>query len=180
VGTVFRYQWQQSANGVLFTNIGGATGRGFVPTDAQVGLVLRVVVSFTDNRGFAATIPSAATLDVRPARGRGGRPAVIVLSGLSVPRVVTATTVQTSGIPVSFTAPARTTLVRVMVFRVGSKRPLVTQFIKVKSGKVNTKLRTAAMKRALRLKGRYRLEFTPGTSRTKLGKTTVRYVTVRR
>ncbi len=180
VGTVFRYQWQQSANGVNFTNIAGATGRGFVPTDTQVGLVLRVVVSFTDNRGFNETRTSAATLDVRPARGRGGRPAVIVLSGVSVPRTVTASTIATSGLSLSFTAPARTTLVRVAVFRVGTKKPLVTQYIKVKSGKVNTKLRTAAMKRALRIKGRYRLEFTPGTSRTQLGKTTVRMVTVRR
>ena len=180
VGTVFRYQWQQTNAAGNFVNIAGATGRGFVPTDTQLGALLRVVVSFTDNRGFAEVRTSAATLDVRPARGRGGRPAVIVLSALSVPRTVSAATIAATGLKVSFTAPATTTLVRVVVFRVGSKRPLLKQFIPAKRGKVNTKLRTAAMKRALRLRGHYRIEFTPGSSRTKLGKTTVRMVTVRR
>jgi Ca2+-binding RTX toxin-like protein len=177
---VFNFQWQRSADGVIFTDIAGATRRGFVPTDALVGDVLRVRVRFTDNDGFVETRFSAATLDVRPARGRGGRPPVLVLSGLAVPRTVTASTVATSGLRLSFTAPASTTLVRVVVFRVGSKRPLLKQFIPAKRGKVNTRLRTAAMKRALRLRGHYRIEFTPGSSRTKLGKTTVRMVTVRR
>ena len=177
---VFNFQWQRSANGVIFTDIPGATGRGFVPTDALLGDVLRVRVRFTDNDGFVETRFSAATLDVRPARGRGGRPPVLVLSGLTVPRTVTAGTVASTGLRLSFTAPASTTLVRVMVFRAGSKHPLVKQFIKVKRGKTTTKLRTAAMKRALHLKGHYRIELTPGSSRSALGTTTVRMVTVRR
>ena len=89
-------------------------------------------------------------------------------------------TVASAGLSLSFTAPARTTLVRVAVFRVGSKRPLVKQFIRVKRGKTTTKLRTAAMKRALHLRGHYRIEITPGSSRMALGKTAVRMVTVRR
>ncbi|PAL23673.1 peroxidase family protein [Sphingopyxis sp. GW247-27LB] len=48
----FTYQWQSSANGTVWTNIGGATGATFTPTDLagtafgpQAGLLLRVVVS---------------------------------------------------------------------------------------------------------------------------------------
>lgn len=48
----FTYQWQSSANGTTWTNIGGATGATFTPQDlpgtafgAQAGLLLRVVVS---------------------------------------------------------------------------------------------------------------------------------------
>jgi hypothetical protein len=180
VGVVFNYQWQRSTDGITFTDIAGATNRTFTPTTAQLGDLLRVHVSFTDNGGFAEGLDSAPTRDVRPARGRGGRPPALVLSGLSVPRTVTVNTVATAGLSLSFTAPARTTLIRVMVFRAGSKRPLVKQFIKVKRGKTTTKLRSAAIKRALHLRGHYRIEVTPGSSRTKLGRTTVRKVTVRR
>lgn len=105
---------------------------------------------------------------------------MLVLNALAVPRTVTVSLVARRGLPVSFTAPASTTVVRVMVFRVGSKRPLATQFIRVKLGKTSVKLRTAAMRRALHLRGRYRIEVTPGRSRAAFGKATVRLLTVRR
>ena len=180
VGAVFTYQWQRSTDGVTFSDIAGATNRTFTPTTAQLGDLLRVRVSFTDQGGFAEALASAATRDVRPARGRGGRPPVLVLNAVAVPRTVTVSLVARRGLPVSFTAPVSTTVVRVMVFRVGSKRPLATQFIRVKLGKTTVKLNTAAMKRALRLRGRYRIEVTPGRSRAAFGKATVRLVTVRR
>ena len=180
VGVTFFFQWQQSTNGTTWTDIAGATGRTFTPTVVQLGDLLRVRVAFTDQGGSLETLDSAPTRDVRPARGRGGRPPVLVLNALAVPRTVTVSLVARRGLPVSFTAPASTTVVRVMVFRVGSKRPLATQFIRVKLGKTSVKLRTAAMRRALHLRGRYRIEVTPGRSRAAFGKATVRLLTVRR
>ncbi|MBK8638446.1 MAG: choice-of-anchor D domain-containing protein [Chromatiaceae bacterium] len=47
----FTYQWR--ANGV---NIAGATAATFTPTLAELGLRLRVDVSFTDGQGFAETL----------------------------------------------------------------------------------------------------------------------------
>jgi Ca2+-binding RTX toxin-like protein len=57
------FQWQ-SSNGGAFTNILGATGTTFTPTQAQVGLILRVVASFIDSTGAARTVVSAATKGV--------------------------------------------------------------------------------------------------------------------
>lgn len=56
------WQWQVSANnGASWTNIAGATAAAFTPAQAQVGRLLRVQASFTDNGGFAETVFSAAT-----------------------------------------------------------------------------------------------------------------------
>ena len=52
--SVFGFQWQQSADGgATWGNIAGATTALFVPAQAQVGLILRVVVSFVDDGGTA-------------------------------------------------------------------------------------------------------------------------------
>ncbi|AYF85837.1 heme peroxidase [Pseudomonas sp. DY-1] len=59
--SVFSFQWQSSTNGTTWTNIGGASTTNFTPGAAQVGLMLRVVVSFTDDQGFANQVASAAT-----------------------------------------------------------------------------------------------------------------------
>ncbi|MDH4581494.1 heme peroxidase, partial [Pseudomonas sp. BN415] len=59
--SVFSFQWQSSANGTTWTNIGGATSANFTPGALQVGLMLRVVASFTDDQGFANQAASAAT-----------------------------------------------------------------------------------------------------------------------
>ncbi len=53
--------WQQSTDGVAFTNIPNATAATFTPTAAQAGLVLRAVVSFTDLLGSAEQIVGAPT-----------------------------------------------------------------------------------------------------------------------
>ena len=67
----FSYRWQSSPNGTIWTNIAGATNASFTPQDitvlgfnganAQAGLQLRAVVSFTDGLGNLETVTSAAT-----------------------------------------------------------------------------------------------------------------------
>ncbi|WAG80596.1 heme peroxidase [Metapseudomonas furukawaii] len=60
--SVFSFQWQSSSNGgTTWTNIGGATGANFTPGAGQVGQLLRVVASFTDDFGTLETVTSAAT-----------------------------------------------------------------------------------------------------------------------
>ncbi|UUZ74664.1 hypothetical protein LP414_20210 [Polaromonas sp. P1(28)-13] len=55
------HQWQAGGPGVLFTDIAGATSASFTPTQAQVGLNLRVVASYTDALGNLELVTSAAT-----------------------------------------------------------------------------------------------------------------------
>jgi Ca2+-binding RTX toxin-like protein len=54
------YQWQ-SGSGATFTNIAGATGASFTPTQAQVGTQLRVIASFLDQFGVPRAVASQAT-----------------------------------------------------------------------------------------------------------------------
>lgn len=61
-------QWQSSADGISWTNIGGATGTTFTPPDVAgttispfAANLFRVVVSYTDNAGFAEEVISAPT-----------------------------------------------------------------------------------------------------------------------
>jgi Ca2+-binding RTX toxin-like protein len=54
------YQWQEG-DGIVFNSIDGATDATFTPTQAQVGLQLRVVAVYTDNRGFEEQVLSAPT-----------------------------------------------------------------------------------------------------------------------
>ena len=61
----FSFQWQSSANGGgTWQNIGGATGPNFTPLAAQIGLLLRVVVQYTDDQGTLETVTSLATANV--------------------------------------------------------------------------------------------------------------------
>jgi Ca2+-binding RTX toxin-like protein len=64
----FSRQWQSSTDGINWTNIAGATGTTFtLPTlpgqgiIALAGQMLRVVVNFTDDRGFAEQILGTPT-----------------------------------------------------------------------------------------------------------------------
>ncbi|MFZ6049905.1 peroxidase family protein, partial [Pseudomonas sp. CR3202] len=59
--SIFSFQWQSSNDGVTFTDIAGATSRGFTPTAAQIGQRLRVVANFTDDLGGLESRTSAAT-----------------------------------------------------------------------------------------------------------------------
>ncbi len=58
--TTFAFQWQ-SLTGTTWTNIAGATAQTFTPQQAQVGSPVRVVVTFTDQGGYAEQVFSAAT-----------------------------------------------------------------------------------------------------------------------
>jgi Ca2+-binding RTX toxin-like protein len=56
------YQWQGSADGgVTWNDIDGAAGDSFALTEAQVGLQLRVVASYTDGHGTTESIASDAS-----------------------------------------------------------------------------------------------------------------------
>jgi Ca2+-binding RTX toxin-like protein len=57
----FTFQWQQSVDGVVWTDIPGAIGQLFLPEQAQVGLRLRVAVTYVDDGGTTETAFSAAT-----------------------------------------------------------------------------------------------------------------------
>lgn len=59
-GVTFAYQWQ-SGNGISFSNIAGANAQNFTVTAAQTSQQVRVVVSYTDNRGTFESVTSAAT-----------------------------------------------------------------------------------------------------------------------
>jgi Ca2+-binding RTX toxin-like protein len=62
-GTVIpTFQWEQSTDGgATWTPIAGATNQLFVPSQTQVGLQLRVAVTFVDDGGTTETVLSAAT-----------------------------------------------------------------------------------------------------------------------
>jgi Ca2+-binding RTX toxin-like protein len=58
---IFAFQWQSSADGVTWTDIAGANINQFIPLQAQVGLRIRAVVTYTDDAGFDETVISAPT-----------------------------------------------------------------------------------------------------------------------
>jgi len=58
---IFSYQWQSSSNGSTWSNIANATSADFTPSDAQVGLKLRVITSYTDGQGTVETTISTTT-----------------------------------------------------------------------------------------------------------------------
>ena len=55
--TSYSYQWQSSANGIAWTNIGSATNSTYSPTFAQANLQIRVIVTAT-NAVDTATVTS--------------------------------------------------------------------------------------------------------------------------
>ncbi|NYT64580.1 heme peroxidase [Alcaligenaceae bacterium] len=68
LGVDFAYQWQVSHdNGTTWVDIAGATNQAFTPTDTvagnvgQVGSIVRVSVTFTDDKGSVETLVSSAT-----------------------------------------------------------------------------------------------------------------------
>jgi Putative Ig domain len=57
---LFTYQWQSSADGLSWTNV-GMNSASFTPGDAEVGRAIRVVTTYIDGQGFANTVESNAT-----------------------------------------------------------------------------------------------------------------------
>jgi hypothetical protein len=69
---VYAVRWQSCAAGLIdCRDIAGATGSTYVPTRAEEGRVIRVVVTATNAAGSVAAV-SAATTDVKPAKGPTG------------------------------------------------------------------------------------------------------------
>jgi Ca2+-binding RTX toxin-like protein len=64
--SVFSHQWQQSATGAAnsWTDIAGAEGPVFAPSNAQAGLLLRVEVTYVDDHGTTEHVFSEATQPV--------------------------------------------------------------------------------------------------------------------
>ena len=58
------WRWQSSSNGSSWSDITGATASSFTPTEAQVGLKLRVLASYTDGLGKAESVASTSTAAV--------------------------------------------------------------------------------------------------------------------
>ena len=61
----YSYQWIRVNADSTEIDIGEATGSTYVPVAADLGLTLKVRVSFTDARGFSEEVVSAATADVQ-------------------------------------------------------------------------------------------------------------------
>jgi hypothetical protein len=98
---------------------------------------------------------------------------------LAVPATVSAAAVGTTGVPVTFTAPAGATLVRLRVLTAANKA-LFSTFKKVKGGtKVKIKVRSAKLRKQLRTGKRYVIEVRAGTARNHLGKATRKVVRIR-
>ncbi|MBI2315499.1 MAG: heme peroxidase, partial [Betaproteobacteria bacterium] len=58
---VVAHQWQSSSDGVSFTDIAGATGATFTPTQAEVNLQIRVIATYTDGGGAIEQVFSEMT-----------------------------------------------------------------------------------------------------------------------
>ena len=81
---VFSFQWQQSPTGLAgtWTDIVGATGQVFAPTNAQAGLLLRAEVSYVDDQGTTEHVFSEATQPVGGAMvGTGGSDTITGTAG---------------------------------------------------------------------------------------------------
>ena len=61
----FHYQWI-SSDGTVEEDIDGGTDASYVLVAADEGLFIKVRVSFTDRGGYAESVPSAATTEVKP------------------------------------------------------------------------------------------------------------------
>jgi hypothetical protein len=103
-----------------------------------------------------------------------------VLARAVVPRTLAAPVLVSDGLPVRLAAPAGTRVLRVEIVRAGTDRTLARVFVRARAGRTSLLLRRKAITRALRRGGKFRVELTPGTSRRKLGVTTVKKITIRR
>ena len=56
----FAYRWQASADGLAWSDIGGATGSTLVVAPAQAGQQIRIAASYVDGHGSAESVVSAA------------------------------------------------------------------------------------------------------------------------
>ena len=98
---------------------------------------------------------------------------------LAAPTTVSAATVGSTGVPVTFTAPAGATVARLRVLTTANKA-LFSTFKKVKGGtKVRINVRSAKLRRQLRSGKRYVIEVRAGKAKNRLGKATRKVIRVR-
>ena len=93
-GATFSYQWMRN-DGRTITAIAGATGATYTLVDADEGKIIRVQVSFTDDRGNEETLSSAATATVQAPPGNPATGAPTVSGTVQVGETLAA---DTSGI----------------------------------------------------------------------------------
>ncbi|MFN9545176.1 MAG: hypothetical protein ACK59B_18700, partial [Alphaproteobacteria bacterium] len=60
----YTYQWQRSLDGITWTNIADEAASSYLPTQADVGMRLRAVVTYVDDLGTTEVVYSAATSPV--------------------------------------------------------------------------------------------------------------------
>jgi Ca2+-binding RTX toxin-like protein len=84
-----QYQWQQqivtAGGGQAWIDIGGATGTSFTPTNANLGNAIRVVETYTDNKGLVehAYAQPTALVAANPAPLTNTAPFVVNQQGLT-------------------------------------------------------------------------------------------------
>ncbi len=83
------YQWQQqivvAGGGQAWIDIAGATGTSFTPTNASIGNFIRVVETYTDNKGLVEHAYSQPTtiVDVNPNPAVNTAPFIVSQQGLT-------------------------------------------------------------------------------------------------
>jgi hypothetical protein len=98
---------------------------------------------------------------------------------VAAPTTVTASSIATTGVPVTVSVPAGATLLRLRVLTTAGT-PLFSTFKKVKGGsKVRMKVRSAKLGRKVRAGKRIILEVRSGTAKNRLGKAVRKTVRVR-
>jgi hypothetical protein len=126
-----------------------------------------------------APTSAAASLAARvPLLGVAGLNAAAPVR-LVAPGTVTAASVSSTGVPVTFTAPAGATLARLQVLTTANKA-LFSAFKKVKGGtKVTMKIKSAKLRKQLRAGKRYVIEVRAGKAKNRLGKATRKVIRIR-
>jgi Ca2+-binding RTX toxin-like protein len=79
------YRWEQSADGVTWIAIGGATATTFTTTLAQASQQVRVVASYLDAQGTLEEVASAGTAAVFPFNVIAGTIASELINGTALP-----------------------------------------------------------------------------------------------
>ena len=93
------WQWQRSADGVTWTAIDGASAAGYTPTEADIGMMLRANVSYSDAVAAGVSLVSATTGTVA-AMPAPDQPGTVTLSPEGTPEIgkaITATVTDPDG-----------------------------------------------------------------------------------
>ena len=76
IGNVYATQWQESVDGVKWSDIGGATDSSYAPAVADEGMKLRFSVSAANPDGRATAVSQATAPVLTSAPTNGGAPAI--------------------------------------------------------------------------------------------------------